>query len=122
MSVSVNIDISGGEEFQAAIARFDDTMKRQVRAQLSEWAKAVKTDAERLVPVRTGYLQSSIYAKSGDWQIEVGAQTTYAASVEFGTQNARAQPYLRPAVEAYSPVLQRFILQALDSAKAEAQL
>jgi HK97 gp10 family phage protein len=122
MSVSVNIDISGGEDFQAVVNRFDEAMKSRIQAQLSEWAGTVKVDAERLVPVRTGYLQSSIYAKIRDWQVEVGAEAIYAAAVEFGTHNARAQPYLSPAVEAYLPSLERFMLQALDSAKAEAQL
>jgi HK97 gp10 family phage protein len=122
MSVSVNIDVTTGEDFADAINRFDDTMKKQIQAQLSEWVEQVKMDAEQLVPVRTGFLQSSIYAKSGDWQVEVGAQAVYAAAVEFGSYTAKAQPYLRPAVEAYLPVLERFMLQALDSAKAEAQL
>jgi HK97 gp10 family phage protein len=122
MSVSVNIDVTTGEDFADAINRFDDTMKKQIQAQLSEWVEQVKMDAEQLVPVRTGFLQSSIYAKSGDWQVEVGAQAVYAAAVEFGSYTAKAQPYLRPAVEAYLPVLERFMLHALDSAKAEAQL
>jgi HK97 gp10 family phage protein len=95
MSVSVNINVSS--EVSAAIARFDEVMKKQIQMQLSEWVEGVKTDAEQLVPVRTGYLQSSIYAKSGDWQVEVGAQAVYAAAVEFGSHNAKAQPYLRPA-------------------------
>jgi HK97 gp10 family phage protein len=122
MSVSVNIDISGGEAFSTAMNHFDAAIKSRVQAQLFEWAEAVKVDAERLVPVRTGYLQSSIYAKSHDWQVEVGAEAAYAAAVEFGTHNARARPYLNPAVEAYLPTLEHFILQAIDSAKAEAQL
>jgi HK97 gp10 family phage protein len=122
MSISINIDVAGGEDFQAAMSRFDSAVKSRVQAQLSEWAEAVKVDAERLVPVRTGTLQGSIYAKSHDWQIEVGAEAAYAAAVEFGTHNARAQPYLNPAVEAYLPTLEQFILQALDSAKTEAQL
>ncbi len=120
MSVLVNLEVS--EEFGAAMSRFDDAMKRQIQEQLSIWAEAVKADAERLVPIRTGYLQSSIYAKSQDWQIEVGAEATYAAAVEFGTLNSKAQPYLNPAVEAYLPSLERFIIQALDSAKMEAQV
>lgn len=122
MSVSVNIDVSGGEGFAAAMARFDDAVKSRVQGQLLDWIEVVKIDAERLVPVRTGYLQSTIYAKCQDWQVQVGAEATYAAAVEFGTNNARAQPYLNPAVEAYLPTLERFIVQALDSAKAEAQL
>ncbi len=122
MSVSVNIDISGGEEFTAAMNRFDTAIKNQIQAQLLEWAESVKADSERLVPIRTGYLQSTILAKSQDWLVNVGAEASYAAAVEFGTQYAKAQPFITPAVEAYLPNLERVMLQALDSAKAEAQL
>jgi HK97 gp10 family phage protein len=122
MSVSVNLDISGGEEFAESMSRFDSAMQSRIQEQLSEWAESVKADAERLVPVRTGYLQSTIYAKAQDWQIEVGAEATYAAAVEFGTRSQRAQPYLSPAVEAYLPNLEQTLLQAVDSAKTEAQL
>ena len=122
MSVSINVDLSGAEEFGQALSRFDVAMQNRVQEQLNQWAENVKTDAERLVPVRTGYLQSTIFARSQGWQIEVGAEAAYAAAVEFGTRNAQAKPYLTPAVEAYLPSLERVLLEALDSAKGEAQL
>ncbi len=122
MSVSINVEVSGAEEFSQALSHFHTAMQNRIQQQLLEWAESVKTDAERLVPVRTGYLQSTIYAKSQEWQVEVGAEATYAAAVEFGTRCSRAQPYLAPAVEAYLPSLERVLLDALDSAKAEAQL
>ncbi|MCW3984148.1 MAG: HK97 gp10 family phage protein [Candidatus Bathyarchaeota archaeon] len=122
MSVSISLEISDGEELAQALNRFDVAVQKRIGAQLGQWAESVKANAEQLVPVRTGYLQSTIYAKTQDWQIEVGAEATYAAAVEFGTSNMRAQPYLTPAVEAYLPRLERVLLDALDSAKAEAQL
>jgi HK97 gp10 family phage protein len=122
MSVSINVDLSGAEEFTQALNRFDAAMQNRVQQQLMGWAETVKADAERLVPVRTGYLQSTIYAKSIEWQIEVGAEAAYAAAVEFGTRYSRAKPYLDPAVQAYLPSLERVLLEALDSAKVEAQL
>ena len=121
MSVSVNFDLSGAEVARA-LNRFDGAMKNRIQEQLSMWAESVKTDAERLVPVRTGYLQSTIFAKSQDWTIEVGAEAAYAAAVEFGTGNMRSQPYITPAIEAYLPSLERVLLEAVDSAKLEAQL
>jgi HK97 gp10 family phage protein len=122
MSVSINVDLSGAEEFSLALNRFDLAMQQRIQEQLLEWAESVKAAAQRLVPVRTGYLQSSIYAKSIEWQIEVGAEAAYAAAVEFGTRYQRAKPYLNPAVEAYLPSLEQVLLEALDSAKAEAEL
>ena len=106
MSVSINVDLSRSKRnFGQALSRFDVAMQNRVQQQLLEWAESVKADAERLVPVRTGYLQSTIFAKSQGWQVEVGAEAAYAAAVEFGTLHARAKPYLTPAVEAFLPSL-----------------
>ncbi len=122
MSVSISLDLSGSGEFTQAINRFDAAMQKRIQEQLAFWAESVKADAQRLVPVRTGYLQSTIFARNLDWQVEVGAEATYAAAVEFGTFNMQAQPYLNPAVEAQLPRLEGALLQALDSAKVEAEL
>ena len=122
MSVEVNCDLAGAEEFKQAIARFDEEMQRQLHEQLARWTENVKTDAMRMVPVRTGYLRSSIYARTQDWQAEIGAEVAYAANVEFGTRNAQAKPFLHPAVQARLPELERVLLTALDLAKVEAGL
>jgi HK97 gp10 family phage protein len=122
MSVTVNINLSGAEEFQQAINRFDSEMKSHIQTKLSEWAGAVQREAERLVPVRTGYLRSTIYAKAQEWQLEIGAEATYAAAVEFGTRTMQAKPYLTPAIENHLPELERVLLEAIDTAKMEANL
>ena len=122
MSVTVNIELVGAEEFQQALSRFDSAMLNHVQTKLAEWAETVRREAERLVPVRTGYLRSTIYAKSQEWQMEMGAEAAYAAAVEFGTSFTQAKPYLNPAIEARLPELERVLLQALNSAKTEANL
>ncbi len=122
MSVEITIDLSGAEEFKQAIMRFDAEMQSKLSARLAEWAESVKTEAARLVPVRTGYLRSTIYARTAGWQAEIGAEAAYAANVEFGTFYARAQPFIQPAVQACVPELERVFLEALDLAKTEAGL
>ncbi len=122
MSVSINVDITGGAEFAEALGRLDSAMRRRVQEQLLQWGEDAKANAQRLVPVCTGYLQSSIFTRSRQWQVEIGAEATYAAAVEFGTRYAQAKPYLTPAVEANLPNLESYLLGALDSAKTEAQL
>ncbi len=122
MSVTVNINLEGTEEFQQAISRFDTEMQNQVQAKLAGWAETVQKEAERLVPVRTGYLRSTIYVKTRQWQMQVGAEAAYAAAVEFGTRNSRAKPYLTPTVQSRLPELQAVISEALNQAKTEANL
>jgi HK97 gp10 family phage protein len=122
MSVSINLNVAGGQDLAQALNRLDAAMQRRIQEQLAQWAQSVKADSERRVPVRTGYLQSTIYAKTQGWQVEMGAQAAYAAAVEFGTHKMRAQPYLNSAVEAYLPSLEQVLLEALNSARAEAQI
>jgi HK97 gp10 family phage protein len=122
MSVEITLDLTGAAEFQQAIRRFDGEMQKQVQEQLAEWADGVKTEAGRLVPVRTGYLRSTIYARVREWTAEVGAEAAYAANVEFGTRYAMAQPFLQPAVQARLPELERLLSAAVEFAKAEAGL
>ncbi|MFB3887959.1 MAG: HK97-gp10 family putative phage morphogenesis protein [Candidatus Bathyarchaeia archaeon] len=119
MSVEVAVEVVGGEEFAQAIGRFDSAMQAQVKAKLAEWAETVRSAAERLVPVRTGYLRSTIYARSGEWQAEVGAEAAYATCVEFGTRSAAAKPFLQPAVERHLPEVERLLVEALESAGTE---
>src|SRR3972149_1025976 len=107
MSVEINCDLTGAEEFKQAIKRFDAEMQRQVHEQLAKWAETVKTEATRLVRVRTGYLRSTIYARIQEWNTEVGAEAAYAANIEFGTHYALAKPFLNPAVQAHLPELER---------------
>jgi len=89
---------------------------------LESWAEDVKALARQLVPVRTGYLRNTIYAKIQEWIATIGAEASYACWVEFGTRYMRARPYLFPAVRENLPRLERIICDALEQAKAEAGL
>jgi HK97 gp10 family phage protein len=102
--------------------RFDSGMQRQVHRQLVSWAADVKASARKLVPIRTGYLQSTIYAKISEWVAEIGAEATYALFLELGTKYMQAQPYLYPAIQEYLPQLEAIITSAIEQAKTEAGL
>lgn len=122
MSVEISCEIDGVEEFKAAMERFDSGMQRHVHSQLASWAADVKALARQLVPVRTGHLRSTIYAKIREWVAEIGSEATYSLFVEFGTRYMRARPYLYPAIREYLPRLEAIICDALEQAKAEAGL
>jgi HK97 gp10 family phage protein len=122
MAVEITCDVEGIQEFKAAMQQFDSAMQRQVHRQLVSWAADVKALAKQLVPVRTGHLRSSIYAKIQEWVAEIGAEATYAMFVEFGTRYMQAKPFLYPAIQEHLPRLEEIICEAIDQAKAEAGL
>ena len=122
MSVEVSIDIEGVQRFKAVMRRLDSGMQRHVHRQLASWAADVKASAKRIVPVRTGYLRSTIYAKIQEWVAEIGAKATYALYVEFGTRYMRARPYLYPAIQEHLPRLEAIVSDAIEYARREAGL
>ena len=122
MAVEISCDVEGFEEFRAVMERFDSGMQRHVHEQLASWAVDVEALARQLVPVKTGYLRSSIYAKVQEWVAEVGAEATYALFIELGTRYMRARPYLYPAIQEHLPRLEQIICEAIDSAKMEVGL
>jgi HK97 gp10 family phage protein len=122
MAVEITCDVEGVDEFRTAMQTFDSSMQRQVYRQLASWAADVKALAKQFAPVRTGHLRSSIYAKIHDWVAEIGAEATYALFVELGTRYMQAHPYLYPAIQERLPQLESMILEALETAKAEAGL
>jgi HK97 gp10 family phage protein len=72
---------------------------------LREVAEEAADIARDLVPVRSGYLQSTIgvtevYRRGDIISIGVGASAYYARFVEEGTSRMAGQPFIRPAVEA----------------------
>jgi HK97 gp10 family phage protein len=120
VSIEVSCDVTGIREFQAAMQKLDNGLQNQVYRYLASWAADVKAEAMRTVPVKTGYLRSTIYATVQNWVVNFGADATYAYFVEFGTQRMTARPYLWPAIQKYLPQLQDLIVEAIAAAKAEA--
>jgi HK97 gp10 family phage protein len=57
--------------------------------------------AQRAVPVRTGFLRSSIgyTVDSGAFTLNFLATALYAMYVEMGTRRMRPEPYMRPALD-----------------------
>lgn len=122
MGVNVSIEIEGIEEFKAAMAKLDSGMQRHVFRQLVNWAEDIKALAQRYVPVRTGYLRSTIFAVVSGWVARIGAEATYAMYVELGTRYMRARPYLYPAIQEHLPRLEAIISEGIEAAKQEAGL
>lgn len=64
-------------------------------------ALKLRNEAVRRCPVDTGRLRQSIgLQKVGEGHYRVGTNVVYAPFVEFGTRRTRAQPFMRPAMEA----------------------
>ena len=74
MSVETEIEVEGAEELKQTLGRLDVEMQNRLHERLAEWAETVRVDAQHLAPVRTGYLRTTIYARTREWQAEIGAE------------------------------------------------
>lgn len=77
-------------------------VKNVERTQIMRLNKAIDPAyqmALRLVPVRTGYLRSSIRAEVDANEARLVAEAPYAGYVEYGTSKMAARPYMRPAAK-----------------------
>ena len=84
------------------LAIFTEQMRRKIADQLMNAGDEIVHISRGIVPVRTGFLRDSIFADvvESDLALSLGATADYSSHVEFGTYRMRAQPYLRPALDA----------------------
>lgn len=77
--------------------------------------------ATYLVPIDTGYLQSTISANCDSYSVEFEATAEYAQYPEFGTWCQAAQPYFTPALEEAVSVFIEGANEAYEWAQEELQ-
>ena len=84
---------------------FRREMPRKVTDETLKVGKEMENYAKSIVPVRTGYLRSTIAFRAFEAPLMFwfGATAYYASYVEFGTWKMMPEPYLRPALDAYIP-------------------
>lgn len=86
-------------------------LAREVNRRLDAVGIAVVNEVQRLTPVDTGRLRSSMVhevdARNG--RVIVGTHVEYAAAVELGGVHTRPQPYLVPGLEAARGNIRRIL-------------
>lgn len=120
MSVNMEIHVESLSELREKLAKLGDIMKGRVHDALVLGGQSMKTLAQSLAPVRTGYLRSTIFSRVEDLGLRLGASAPYAIYQELGTRHIRARRFLSQAVELRMQSLINRINHAIDEAKTEA--
>jgi len=120
MSVEMEIQFKGQDEFQLKIEHIDASMKALVQQRLQELAESIKETAQRIAPLRTGYLRSTIFTEAAEWTVKIGASAPYAAYVEFGTRFMHGRRFLSQAVELHRLQLVNIVGEAINESIVEA--
>ena len=121
-TIEVDSDSNGENDIPWNDQDVEVTVQVDYSDAFAAFADAFYSYATDLVPVDTGYLQSTISASSDDWSITAEASAHYAQYVEFGTWKVAAQPYFIPALEyawsETSDAFQQAVQDAMDEAEA----
>jgi len=121
VSVELEIHVEGLDDLRRKMEMLSSTMKSQVHDTLVEQGEVLKNTVQSFAPRRTGYLESTIFARVEEWILKVGATAPYAAFVEFGTRFIFPRRFLARALEYCMPSLVRRVYEAIDQAIREAE-
>lgn len=93
-------------------------MTQGIQDGLEEVGVEMEATARQIVPVRTGFLRSTIYhnVDPTNLSLEIGADADYAFFVEMGTRRMSAEPFIRPSFDAHQDQLLQALVLGVMSA------
>lgn len=104
--MSIKFKVRGVDQMVRLIANKGKKARIATDRELDLSSKRIERMAKVKVPVDTGALKNTIFsAKAGNLTYKVTAPQHYAIYVEKGTRKMRAQPFLKPAIDAEQPKL-----------------
>lgn len=104
--MSIKFKVRGVDQMVRLIANKGKKARIATDRELDLSSKRIERMAKVKVTVDTGALKNTIFsAKAGNLTYKVTAPQHYAIYVEKGTRKMRAQPYLKPALDAERPKL-----------------
>lgn len=104
--MSVSFKIKGVDRMVRQLAIKGKQARIATDRQLELSSLRIERGAKTGAPVDTGALKNTIFsAQAGSLTYKVTAPQHYAIYVEKGTRKMRAQPFLKPAIDAERPKL-----------------
>ena len=99
MSAKISVNMSNFDVLSSCFECLCEQYPEAVNQALMNVAQNILATANTLVPVRTGYLKSTIAIEQpSQFQIKVKATAPYAYYVEFGTKKMSARLFLTNSV------------------------
>jgi HK97 gp10 family phage protein len=112
--MSVNIEVSVQQAFTTALENYADGYPSAVASAMKTVADRVLDTSNVLVPVRTGFLKSTLgYRQDSNFQLTFYATAPYASFVEFGTSRMSARLFLTRSIQQHEEEFPQEILSAL---------
>jgi HK97 gp10 family phage protein len=121
MSAVIHVEVLHAQELADDLQGFFvETITQKVSDAISTVGYRMRDTALQLVPVRTGYLQSTIgFEQIASWAFRLFARALYAPYVEWGTHRAAARLFMKHAVEQHRDEMAQEVDNAIASAIEE---
>ena len=104
MSVHISVDLLNFDVLSSCFECLCEQYPEAVRQAMMNVAQDILATANTLVPVRTGYLKSTLAVEQpSDFQLKIKATAPYAYYVEFGTRKMSARLFLTNSVNQHLP-------------------
>jgi hypothetical protein len=102
--MSVGLEVTGEiQGFTSAMAGYVQQYPLTVTSAMKTVAERVLETANVLVPVRTGFLKSTLgYRQDNPFQVTFFATAPYAPIVEFGSRRMSARLFLSRSIEQHA--------------------
>ena len=106
MSVQISIDVGNLSALAEDLANLIENLPSAIGTALMNVGEKMLMTSQALVPVRTGYLKSTLALEQvSNYQIRLKATAGYALYVEFGTKRMGARLFLTRAIQQNLPTL-----------------
>jgi HK97 gp10 family phage protein len=93
---------------------FVEELQNNVGTAVQNIVNNILDEARTLVPVRTGYLLSTIGGQQVNaWSFQIFARAPYAGYVEWGTSRMAARLYMTHAIQMYGSQFAQTVNQAV---------
>ena len=97
--------IEGLDQLNVLFTNLSPALKKGFQATTGKYATSMYREMTSRVPVRTGYLKSTIGSSSSPDRLELYVTADYAGYVNYGTSRMKARPFFTAVVNEQSPKL-----------------
>jgi|SRR5215218_3256735 len=95
--------IDGLEELNILVTNLGPEMSKAFHEVTGKYAQSISAAMNSRVPVRTGYLKSTIGSASSPDRMELYVTASYAGYVNYGTKRMAGRPFFTAPVEEQAP-------------------
>ena len=105
MDLDVEFAMEDSSYIEDLFMKSEEQLQAEIQEIIEEYADLMVEMAKSLCPVKTGFLQDSIYAEMAEDGVNILAWAPYWGFQEFGTKYIVGKYFLTQAVETYEEAM-----------------